>query len=106
MASRRQAQTAPWILSEFLERHYTNTHRIEMNVIGDTRQGFATLDVQRLVTTLEWLTDFTAKAVESNRPRTLQPFHSEARVRLRSFQREAKMVPHDDECMQPPEKPI
>jgi hypothetical protein len=73
---------------------------IEVNVIGDARQGFAAFDVECLVTTLEWVAHFITKAVESNRPRALQPFHSGAQIRFRGFQRQVKMVPHDDECMQ------
>ena len=43
-----------------------------------------------------------AKTVETHRPGPLEPLHPLAQIRLRSLDREMKVIPHDDEGVQPP----
>jgi len=59
-----------------------------------------------LVTALERVAHFGAEAIEPDGPRALEPLHAEAQVWFRSFHRQVKVISHDDEGMQPPEKAI
>lgn len=69
-------------------------------------QRMPRLDMQRLVAPLERPPSLTAETIETRRPRRLQPAHPLAQVRLRRFHRQVKVIPHDDEGVHPPAKPL
>jgi hypothetical protein len=77
-------------------------NRIEVNVINDARQNRTVFDAQGLVTALEQVSAFPAKAVEPNREGTLQAVHASGQIGLRGLQGQVVVVGHDDVGMDAP----
>src|SRR5204863_9966231 len=102
LAINEARQAAPAIRGQPSCRYDSRPDRIEMNIVRDLRQGVPRFDVKCLEPTLERAARLAPEPVEPRGPGSLQPFHSDAQVRLGSFHRDMKVISHDHERVNAP----
>ncbi len=92
---RQKAQAAPAIVVRLSHRNDPGPHRIQMNIMRHRAQMRPIFHDDCLIPALKYMAAFPAKPVESIRVRRLQPLHPLHEIRLRRFQRQMVMIPHD-----------